>query len=187
MIFTQLRTNFMIRIHISTKQWPLAHTEAQGLAEGRLRDGRQEPAALRLLLGLQRHRIARGTALQEVGKSGEEGLQRILVLHANVVNQSFVLILSMSLTCLTFVHFLTFYCPIFVSCPVPDFVLSRFVLIKSSSCPLRTNIVQLLSPFSPKYPCKIKRHKVDKFKTQYFSHLLPGHTAIGQKLDKIWT
>ena len=68
----------MTRIHISTKQWPLAHTEAQGLAEGRLRDGRQEPAALRLLLGLQRHRIARGTALQEVGKSGEEGLQRTL-------------------------------------------------------------------------------------------------------------
>ena len=106
------------------------------------------------------------------------------VLHADVVNPSFVLILSLSTICPAFVHFPAYYCLIFVFCPASDLDLSRFVLIQSSFCPLGPNIVQLVSPFSTKYRCKIRRQKVDKFKTKYFSNLPPGHTAIGQKRDK---
>ena len=68
-----LLTASLFLLYGITTQGTRTHGEAQGLAQGGLRDGRQEPAALRLLLGLQRHGLARGTALQEDGESGEIG------------------------------------------------------------------------------------------------------------------
>ena len=116
-----------------------------------------------------------------------------LVLHVNVGPPEFVLLLSMSSICPTYIQCMT------KVCPCPWFVLRHLglsticliyptnVLTKSrTSMDFSPIYVLHLSSALPRHLQKIGGQFLDKYWNNLFSHLPPSHPDCGQKEDKLW-